>query len=395
MPLRKSRQWDLVKKMKERVLHVIASMGGGGAESVLHNVWPELCHSASYDFEICLLSSYGYFGTKLTSEGATVHCLGSGFKYDPFAVLSLRRLIRLRSYSIVHAHLFPELYVTWMATIGMKEVRLVYTEHQSTTRRRKLGVIAKMLDRLAYAPYHQIISVNASTQENLVAWQPQLADRAILIPNCVRAAETYRPHGNGRAQLLAELGLSPSSNKTLILFASRLHHRKGVDVLLSALSKLASDDYLCLIAGEGEERSNLEALAASLGIDNRVRFMGFRWDVPALLARVDFMILPSRLPEGMPVIILEAMAAGCPIIASSVDGIAEVLRDEQTALLVPPDDPAELSHAINRFLDSASLRGTLAALASSDAQPYFAPNTARQLVAVYDRLLGKAPTVAV
>src|SRR4029077_10995747 len=56
---------------KERVLHVIASMGGGGAEAVLHNMWPALCHSSSYEFEICLLSSYGHFGTKLTSEGAT------------------------------------------------------------------------------------------------------------------------------------------------------------------------------------------------------------------------------------------------------------------------------------------------------------------------------------
>lgn len=373
--------------MKERVLHVIASMGCGGAEAVLHNVWPDLCRSDRYEFEICLLNSYGHFGTKLISEGATVHCLDCKFKYDIRAMSRLRRLIRHRSCSIVHAHLFPELYVTSMATLGMKDVQLVYTEHQSTTRRRRLGIVARTLDRLAYAPYSEVISVNGSTQQSLVAWQPGLAGRAITIANCVRRSEIHRPDREGRARLLVELGLPPSSQTRLILFASRLHHRKGADVLLSALSQINDRDYLCLIAGEGEERARLAAFATSLGLDAKIRFVGFRADVPALLTQVDLMILPSRLPEGMPIVILEAMAAGCPIIATSVGGIAELLRNEESALLVRPEDDGELASAIQRLLNDATLGSALAEQASLDAEAYLAETAARQLLAVYDRLL--------
>ena len=369
---------------------MIASMGCGGAEAVLHNVWPELCRSDRYEFEICLLNAYGHFGRKLVSEGATVHCLDCEGKYDIRAVSRLRRLIRRRSCSIVHAHLFPELYVTSMATLGMKDVQLVYTEHQSTTRRRRLGIVARMLDRLAYAPYSEVISVNASTQGSLVSWQPGLADRAITISNCVRRNENHRPDREGRARLLVELGLSPSSQTALILFASRLHHRKGADVLLSALTKIKDRDCLCIIAGEGEERATLTAAATSIGLHDRIRFVGFRDDVPALLTQVDLMILPSRFPEGMPIVILEAMAAGCPIIATNVDGIAELLLNETSALLVCPDDDEQLANAICRLLSDAALGSALARQASLDAEAYLAENAARQLFAVYDRLLGEA-----
>jgi glycosyltransferase involved in cell wall biosynthesis len=179
-----------------------------------------------------------------------------------------------------------------------------------------------------------------------------------------------------------------------MLFASRLHHQKGVDVLLSALAELKRSDYFCLIAGTGEEKGKLEAMSTSLGLTNRVRFLGFRSDVPDLLRLSDFMVLPSRY-EGMPLIVLEAMAASCPIIATSVDGTAEVLRDEISALLVSPDDVSKLSKAISRYLESSSLRGAHAERARLDAEDYSADNIAQQLLCVYDKVLGKSPAVLV
>lgn len=376
-----------MERKKKRVLHVIASMGGGGAEAVLHNLWPSLCRSDQYEFEICLFNSYGHFGEKLASEGAIIHCLGSILKYDPRTVQRLRRLVKRGSFSVVHAHLFPELYAVALATIGMKNVELVYTEHRSTNRRRKFGSLARALDRLAYQRYRRVISVSASTEESLVAWQPQLNDRSIVIPNCVRRDNHKRLNSDGRKRLLVELGLLPASQTSLILFAGRLHHQKGADVLISALSQLKRRDYLCLIAGQGDDRTMLEAMVGSLGLNDRVRFLGFRSDLAALLGQVDFMVLPSRY-EGMPIVILEAMAAGCPIVATRVDGIAELLRNEESALLVGPEDDEELANAIQRLLGDAMLGSALAAKASLDAEAYLAENAARRLLDVYDRLLG-------
>lgn len=373
--------------MKKRILHVIASLGGGGAEAVLHNLWPSLCRSYRYEFELCVLKQLGNFGERLAAEGATIHCLDRKRKYDPFAILKLRSLIRHRGYSIVHAHLFPEQYIVAMATAGLKDVRLVFTEHRSTNRRRNMGSVARWLDKLSYSPYHQIICVNSSTQETLLDWQHQLSDRAVVIPNSVRASTDPWPEGDGKARLLEELGLPPAGNINLILFASRLHHQKGVDVLLSALSKLKMSNYLCLIAGEGEERQRLEHMCASLKLEENVRFLGFRSDVTKLLGQVDFIVLPSRY-EGMPLIILEAMSAGCPIIATSVDGTAEVLDDEYSALLVSPESDEQLSSAIQRLIDDPLLRRRIAGNALADAQNYLSDNTSRQLIEVYDRVLG-------
>lgn len=377
--------------MRKRILHVIASLGGGGAESVLHNLWPSLCRAGQYEFEICVLNSLGHFGEKLVSEGAIIHNLGCPRKYDPGAVLSLRRLIQSRSYALVHAHLFPELYVAAFATAGLSGVRLVYTEHRSVNRRRNYGAIGRFLDKLAYDRFDQVISVNSSTEESLIAWQPQLVSRSLVIKNCVRV--TAPRNGACGQQLRKELGLPLGGDLKLILFASRLHHQKGVDVLLKALAQLDRSDYFCALAGTGEERGKLVRMTASLGLQDRVRFLGFRSDVADLLSEADFVALPSRY-EGLPLIVLEAMAAGCPIIATSVDGTAEVLRNEHSALLVPPDDPARLAEAINRFLDASALRGTLAEQAARDVEDYLADNVAQQLISVYGRVIGETPAFA-
>jgi glycosyltransferase involved in cell wall biosynthesis len=131
----------------------------------------------------------------------------------------------------------------------------------------------------------------------------------------------------------------------------------------------------------------LEALRATLGLQDRVRFMGNRSDVTRLLKQVDFLVLPSRY-EGLPIIILEAMAAGCPIIATAVDGTAEVLSGD-SALLVPADDWRSLAGAIKKYLDNPSLRDALAHRASIEAGEYSAERNAERLFAVYDRVLAR------
>ncbi|RMF97944.1 MAG: glycosyltransferase family 1 protein [Planctomycetota bacterium] len=146
----------------------------------------------------------------------------------------------------------------------------------------------------------------------------------------------------------------PVGRGRFVVYVGRLDAQKGVDVLLHSAAEWLPryPDVYVLLAGDGPQRTRLQRLAHTLGIDSRVLFLGFRKDIPALLHASELFVLPSRW-EGMPNAVLEAMAAGLPVVATDVEGVREVLGD--TAPLVPPDNPRELTTQITRILDSPSL----------------------------------------
>ena len=139
----------------------------------------------------------------------------------------------------------------------------------------------------------------------------------------------------------------------------RLTPVKGIEYLLEAVSQLSNDEDVpsiqVLIVGDGPSRTALGALSRRLGIDERVRFMGERHDVPQLLRLFDVFVM-SSLHEGVPMALLEALAAGCPVIASAVGGIPEVVRDGQDGILVTSRDAVSIAKAIRTLYSSSSLR---------------------------------------
>jgi glycosyltransferase involved in cell wall biosynthesis len=191
----------------------------------------------------------------------------------------------------------------------------------------------------------------------------RLADR-VLAPSAATAAEIERDYGvedvgvlpNVTGGLPAPVPAEPPPDLPpgFLLFVGRLRIRKGVEVLLAALDLLRRQGGAptLAIAGDGEHRAALEAAAAHRGLDaSAVRFLG-RADaarVRALLAAARALVVPSTY-EGMPLVILEAMAAGLPVIASRVSGIPEVVVDGETGWLVPPEDPEALAAALAELL---------------------------------------------
>src|SRR5262249_44896941 len=146
--------------------------------------------------------------------------------------------------------------------------------------------------------------------------------------------------------------LMGSTDRPIVLTAARLAEQKGLCYLLKAAALLPQAMFV--LAGEGPERAVLEAQAAELGLNKRVLFLGHRHDVPDLLACCDLFVLPS-LFEGLPLSILEAMAAKKPVIASAVGGNNEVIVHGETGLLVRPADPAALASAIQAILSDPDL----------------------------------------
>jgi glycosyltransferase involved in cell wall biosynthesis len=175
------------------------------------------------------------------------------------------------------------------------------------------------------------------------------AERTQYLPNFVASQ---------KAAALPRAALGTPEDAPLALALGRLHVNKAFDVLLNALAKLPR--LHLWLAGEGELRGALEQQAARLGLGARLRLLGWRDDVAALLAAADFLVCPSR-HEPLGNVIIEAWAAGVPVVAAASEGPAALIADGTSGLLVPADDAAALAHAMERVMTDAALRTHLAA----------------------------------
>ena len=179
-----------------------------------------------------------------------------------------------------------------------------------------------------------------------------------------------------------------ASGARLALSVGRLSHEKGHDVLIAAwsrLSKTSSIDATLRIVGDGPARSRLERGVRREAL--AVRFEGHQADVAPFYRSCDLFVLPSR-SEGSPNALLEAMAVGCPIVATAVGGVPEIVEDERNALLVAPDDPRALATAMSRLLADDRLARRLGRAARETAAQNFAPAArAARLASLYARLV--------
>jgi glycosyltransferase involved in cell wall biosynthesis len=175
------------------------------------------------------------------------------------------------------------------------------------------------------------------------------AERTHYLPNFV-AADRVPP--------VSRRSLDTPDDAPLALALGRLHVNKAFDVLLAALAQVPR--LHLWLAGEGELRSALQRQAEHLGLGPRLRFLGWRQDSAALLAAADFLVCPSRR-EPLGNVVIEAWAAGKPVLAAASEGPQALIRDEETGLLVPIDDADALAAAMRRLVEDAALRDRLAA----------------------------------
>jgi glycosyltransferase involved in cell wall biosynthesis len=174
----------------------------------------------------------------------------------------------------------------------------------------------------------------------------------------------------------------------VVLTPARLHPQKGHTYLVSAAA--ATPGATFVFAGDGPLRGSLEAQAAELGVADRCLFLGERTDMPDLLAASDLVVLPS-LYEGLPVSVLEAMAAERPVVATAIGGTDEAIVSEESGLLVPPRDPAALAVAIGRLQGDPALARRLASAGRARVEREFsADRTAREVMRIYDEVLVEA-----
>jgi glycosyltransferase involved in cell wall biosynthesis len=202
--------------------------------------------------------------------------------------------------------------------------------------------------------------------------------RVTVVHNAVRAEPFEAATDRGGA-------LPEASGRPVVLTLARLEAQKGLEYLVGAASLVPDASFL--IAGDGGERQRLEALAREKGLADRVRFLGYRDDARQLLATCDIFVLPS-LFEGLPVSVLEAMAAGKPVVATAIPGTDEAVLHGATGLLVPPADPVALAGAINAVLSDPTLARRLGEAGRERVQQHFsAGRMVERIMALYEELL--------
>jgi glycosyltransferase involved in cell wall biosynthesis len=206
------------------------------------------------------------------------------------------------------------------------------------------------------------------------------ADRSVVIHNAVDIAGAPRsPHDRPTPRLIA---------------VGRLKAPKDFLTLIRSLGALRDHEFEALIVGEGPDRNAIEAEIRRLELQGRVRLAGERSDVPELLAESDVFVLSSR-SEGLPVSVLEAMAAELPVVATDVGGLAELVVDGETGILVPPGDEAALTEALGRLVEDRELRRRLGTAGRARAESSFDLSEFRRAhLELYERQLGSAGAVA-
>lgn len=361
--------------MSLRVLHVIEAMHQGGAESLV----VEHVRLASPDVSssVVALNRGGPSLIAAQAAGAEVLVLGKGAKRLG-GLMRLAAIMRERRIDVVNGHNpIGAMYATAAARIaGVRAV--IRTEHSIHYPGRGSGLYGPV-EALLTPLCDRVICVCEAARASHAARHPLWRSRFVTVWNGVSAAPQDEP---GRESARAALGLAPAQR--VALHVGSLTVQKAQDVLLRAFAQVcaAVPEAVLLIAGEGVLREPLLALHRELGLGERVRFLGARTDVPALMAACDLYVLSSAR-EGLSITLLEAMRARRACVATAVGGNAEAIADGVTGRIVPVGDAAAMAAAVRALLTDPV---QLAAFAEAGHARWRERFTAQAMVADTERI---------
>jgi glycosyltransferase involved in cell wall biosynthesis len=332
-----------------RVLYLIDSLGPGGAEHLLAAYLPFLRRAGVVPTVVALQEQQGNpVARRIAAQGIPVTELDIRRLRQRGAFARVREAIAAADPEVVHTQL------EFAAVLGIPAARrrglpTVATLHtlDAPPPRSRLALHFRLM-AWALRRARRVIAVSEITRRHYLERARLRPERVVTIYNGIDPT-AYQAGPGVREEARAEWGLLPDAPVLATVAVQR--EPKGIQHMLAALPQVAAafPEVRYLLVGDGPHRPALEQQARDLGLADRVVFAGAREDVACLLAAADIFVLPS-LTEALPTVIAEAMAAGLPIVATTVGGIPEMVRHGEAALLVPPADPEALAAAVLRLL---------------------------------------------
>ncbi len=371
-----------------RVTHVIKATRVSGAERHLLILLPAL-KAAGVDVSLLLLEDPAHpvddMVAELTEAGVPVQRIPIHRHLDYRVIGRLRAALRALRPDIVHTHLIhADLFGTLAARLsGVRTV--ITTRHNDDNFRRLLPV--RLLHRLFWRVNSGGIAISQAIARFCIEVEHAPPDKITTVYYGLPLHIIDRKEA--QAALRAELGLSPTAAQQtppLVGMVCRLIEQKGVVYGLRAFARIAPQfpGVHLVIAGDGSRRASLEAEAKTLGVRERVHFLGWRDDSPRVLAALDVLLMPS-LWEGFGLVMLEAMAQTVPIIGSAVSAIPEVIVDGNTGRLVAARDTAGIARALSDLLRDEALRRHMGLLGQDRVESVFSvERMAKETIMIYE-----------
>lgn len=364
-----------------KILQVITSLQLGGAETLVCNLVPRLW-KMGHQVDVCVFNGKKTPLTeKLQREApeAKIIALGKGY-YNPLYIFRLAKI--MRDYDIIHTHnSSPQLFVAIAKVLC--SVELVSTEHTTSNRKRNWKWY-RPIESWMYNQYDSIICISGIAEQKLREymgrkWYDISSDRYSRITTINNGVDVQAIHNACPDEKL----LKAKSNRNAILMVAGFREAKDQDTIVRALTHLNKDKYEVWFAGTGVRMDEVKQLANNLQLQDKVRFLGLRTDVPNVIKAADIIVMSSHW-EGLSLSNIEGMSAGKPFIASDVNGLKEVTKG--WGLLFEHGNDKELAALIEKLTENPQYYEKIANRCYERARQFDISQTVEQYDKVYSAL---------
>lgn len=332
-------------------------------------------------------SEGGVLEQRLVKEGFPVWCLGKRRGFDPRILLRIHKVVQQFRPHLVHSHLSA--HYVFPALIRQRRLAHVTTVHLPGGIRHSQVVLP--ITRMAFRK--GVIPVAVSNE--VAAWVTRTCGvrDCLMIPNGIPIRD-YQALSTSRCVWRKKQGFEEGD--VLFVCVARLQRQKNHAMLLEAFARAFTSEphaHLMLV-GDGACKEHLQQRVHELRVADSIRFLGERSDVSEILRAADVFVLASQ-NEGNPLALMEAMAAGLPVVATAVGGVPELIADQRSGLLVKAGDADGLAAAMVRMLQNAEMRRTMGACAAQQAlQAFSASRMAQAYMELYERMVADGVPVA-
>jgi glycosyltransferase involved in cell wall biosynthesis len=362
------------------VLHVIDHLGLGGAQSALLDLVAAR-DADRFEVAVAVLHGRGPFAESIEGLGVRVHSLASS-RWDPAIGPRFVRLVRAGRFDVIHFHLQGANWIAKpLAALACDAVRIAHDHASGDLRFR--GVLSLVPDALAHLFSHRVIAVSDGVKEFLVRWESLPRDMVEVVPNGIDTSAFAPSTPEKRRRARAALGVG--SGDWVVGALGRLATEKNFDLLADLAASMPGCQFL--LGGEGPVRGRLEAAAAGGRCGGRLRLLGRVEDRPGFYAALDALVICS-FHEGLPMVLLEAMAAGVPVVASRLPDLEAALDGGACGLMADPACPETFVSALESLRSSPPRAAALASAARARCTEHYAAGAcARRIGDIHEHTL--------
>lgn len=359
---------------KLKLLLVTHDLNIGGLQKLVIDIALNI-DRARFDVAVCCLRESGPMAKELVENDIPIFEINQVVdgKINYFSFVDVYRLLKNEKVDIIHTHNTNPFIDGGVAAILARTPVRIHTDHAREYPDKQRYMIA---ERVLSVFYDKIVAVSEQTKSNLVNYEKINPSRIITIQNGVSIKSEITSHRKDKDSSLA--------NKFIIGTVGRLCKAKGYEYLVRAMTHLLkyTDNFELQIIGDGNLMGELQELSESLSLTDNVKFMGEQNDIDSFYQDFDLFVI-SSISEGLPLVLLEAMANKIPVLTTGVGGIPGVVKNGRSALIVKPYEPEEIAEGVWSLMNNECLRHDIATNAYSVLQKQFGIN---EMMTKYEQL---------